>query len=443
MSNTKENKVGRLELVIGPMFSGKCHGKYTPILLYNGQVKYVQNIIKGDELMSPHSTKKVVKSTTRGMGMLYRVIQEDAMAYVVNDEHILCLISPEGNIVKISVNEYIKGDYEDLLGFMSIPDFDPSFSRESSYSNYDLGSTSSNIYESLLIEPLKKRREWLAGFLEKTSSFDEKTQSFKFRDERLNKSLFKKLVRGVGLKVKIYSFNFQVFGTMIKCLPFNRIFGQIIKRDINKFDLCTKIKIEKIGMGEYFGFTVDDSTEGGAMYMLEDYTITHNTSEVLRRVSRDISVWRNVLFINHLSDSRSEKNFSTHNPFFQKDISVEKRGYEKLPNHEIVKNYDTIVIDESQFFDDLNEIKKYVEINKQKVIVSGLNADSDKNKFGKITDLISWCDQLDLKTALCVECSKEGLSVEAPFTKCSITKNGQTEIGGSDKYSAVCRKHHM
>lgn len=71
--------------------SGKCHGKGTKILMYDGSVKNVEDIVVGDLLMGDDSTPRKVLSLAHGMEELYKVHQVKGEDYVVNKSHILSL----------------------------------------------------------------------------------------------------------------------------------------------------------------------------------------------------------------------------------------------------------------------------------------------------------------------------------------------------------------
>lgn len=74
-----------------PTGSGKCLGKGTPVLLYNGSIKPVEDINVGDVLIGPDSGPRHVLSITKGIGPLYRVTPTKGDSYIVNDAHILSL----------------------------------------------------------------------------------------------------------------------------------------------------------------------------------------------------------------------------------------------------------------------------------------------------------------------------------------------------------------
>jgi hypothetical protein len=75
---------------------GKCLGKGTPVMMYDGYVKNVEDVLVGDVLMGPDGGPRNVTSTCVGTGPLYRVTPTKGMSYVVNDAHILSLRMTNG-----------------------------------------------------------------------------------------------------------------------------------------------------------------------------------------------------------------------------------------------------------------------------------------------------------------------------------------------------------
>jgi hypothetical protein len=90
---------------------GKCLGKGTPVLMYDGRVVPVEQIRRGDLLMGPDSKPRKVVSTCRGREQMYRVIPTKGEPYVVNESHILSLKVNTGKkkpfIKNLSVKEYL------------------------------------------------------------------------------------------------------------------------------------------------------------------------------------------------------------------------------------------------------------------------------------------------------------------------------------------------
>jgi hypothetical protein len=71
--------------------TGKCHAKNTPILMYDGSVKMVQDIIEGELLMGDDSMPRKVLSLATGQDKMYDIIPKKGEKYTVNSVHILCL----------------------------------------------------------------------------------------------------------------------------------------------------------------------------------------------------------------------------------------------------------------------------------------------------------------------------------------------------------------
>ncbi len=69
--------------------AGKCLGINTPILMYDGTIKQVQDIKVGDLLMGDDSTPRIVLNTNSGFGELFRVIPSKGEEWICNDVHIL------------------------------------------------------------------------------------------------------------------------------------------------------------------------------------------------------------------------------------------------------------------------------------------------------------------------------------------------------------------
>lgn len=102
-------------LMILPTGGGKCFAKDTPILMYDGSIKYVQHIKKDDLLMGPDSTPRVVGSTCRGREEMFKMTPVKGDSYTFNRSHILTLRASynygkyrKGDLIDISINDYLK-----------------------------------------------------------------------------------------------------------------------------------------------------------------------------------------------------------------------------------------------------------------------------------------------------------------------------------------------
>jgi superfamily II DNA or RNA helicase len=102
---------GILEIYCG---AGKCLGINTPILMFDGSIKMVQDVCIGDVLMGDDSTPRNVLTLARGREKMYRISASDDEEYTVNESHILSL--------KVGSNyskAYMEGDVHD----MSVKDY--------------------------------------------------------------------------------------------------------------------------------------------------------------------------------------------------------------------------------------------------------------------------------------------------------------------------------
>lgn len=165
------------------------------------------------------------------------------------------------------------------------------------------------------------------------------------------------------------------------------------------------------------------------------------TSEIIRRIIIYHEMGLKVLYINALSDDRSDNAFSTHNSTIGK-IPFESIKVNKLSDCK-VENYDVIAVDESQFFDDLKLcILNWCEVYKKIIIVGGLNGDFQRKPFGQINELIPYADNIIKLSPFCMCCKREkNIIRQAIFTKrISSTNHEIILIGGKDLYIPVCRE---
>jgi Hom_end-associated Hint/Homing endonuclease len=110
--------VNRVVVDVGNPLS-KCLKKDTPILMYDGSIKMVQDVILGDLVMGPDSKPRTVISTNSDQEMMYDVVSKDKhqnVYYGCNESHILTLryCSKDGRYglkqyqeVDMSVKEYL------------------------------------------------------------------------------------------------------------------------------------------------------------------------------------------------------------------------------------------------------------------------------------------------------------------------------------------------
>lgn len=157
------------------------------------------------------------------------------------------------------------------------------------------------------------------------------------------------------------------------------------------------------------------------------------TEELIRRLKRvEIAGKKVEIFKPEIEVRYHETNVVSHNFTSIKSIPV-AHSQNILRYSEGV---DVIGIDEAQFFDE--ELPDVCETLAQKgvrVIVAGLDMDSNGHPFGPIPNLLAIADYITKVHAICVQCGDI-----AHFTYRKIPIFGTNFLGGKETYEPRCRK---
>lgn len=119
----------------------------------------------------------------------------------------------------------------------------------------------------------------------------------------------------------------------------------------------------------------------------------------------------------------------------QKDKSI----YEYIWFENKDKNYDVIIVDESQFLTE-NQVNNLYEISSNiPVICFGLLTDFNQKLFEGSKRLIELSESIQEIKTIC-KCGSRA-SINARFDECGnlVTMGNQIEIGGNEKYKALCK----
>lgn len=107
----RKSRVPMGVLLTGP---AGCLAKGTPVLMFDGTIKNVEDVQAGDMLMGPNSEPRKVLKLARGEEMMYRISPVKGDSYTVNQSHILSLKMSyragwhkKGEIVNLTVNDYL------------------------------------------------------------------------------------------------------------------------------------------------------------------------------------------------------------------------------------------------------------------------------------------------------------------------------------------------
>jgi|GEM_PF-1265846 len=497
---------GQLDIIAGPMFSGKCFAKNSVMIMHDGNLKLVQNIQYGDYLLGHDSFPRKVVGTGHGKEKLYSIYLKDvdgndAGNYQVNGDHILVVKSRKNFKTQfISVNDYLSSSQkfkDEFLNYkVSFIDFQYNdchihpyilgvyitlynHPRKAPYinsktyeytNNYilrygfekfksDLNSIGRDKFKVIPKEYIINNdifRLWfLSGIIDIIGKYIKQENAYVvyFHNEVIV-YIIQFISRSLGMRSwtrQIDDLFFVFIGGVAqnKLSPFNQFYNQhqqiSINGDFNKtleLDLLNPFTIiQDKEETEYYGFTLD----GDGTFVLMNMVVTHNTSELLKRLVNESHANLNVLYVNHSFDTRSSSSYSTHNPLYKREISNHNVTFTVAKNiseisDEEYKKYDVIGFDEAQFFEDIVNVIHLVEDLKKHVIIAGLNANFKREPFGDLYKLEPYSDSYTKLNAYCKICASQKIKSIAHFTKRLSSSNSIIEIGGDDLYIPVCRK---
>jgi len=159
-----------------------------------------------------------------------------------------------------------------------------------------------------------------------------------------------------------------------------------------------------------------------------------------------------VVVINHTIDNRYDEHLlSTHDkvkiPCMKTerlldlwsesiDLEYDIENIQRSKDKFIIRSSEVILINEGQFFPDLEDFVRLLLNYGKKVYICGLDGDFERKKFGQILDLIPLCDKVTKLTSLCSLCKNGTLGI---FSMRLTHETDQTVVG-SENYIPVCRK---
>ena len=429
------------------MFSGKCLKKDTNVLCFDGSIKKVQDICNGDLLMGDDSLPRTVSDHHNGVGRLYTVSptrERDFEPYTVNEQHILSLMSWEnGEIIDIPILDYLKQTtswkqlYKGYQTYVEFPKkkviITPHLIGEWIVQNFWSELAGKRIPEEYLCNDRETRLQVLSGIL--CSSSIKKTGAgcctgyfITIKDSSLQKDVLF-LARSLGYRCSHDLENMHI-------------------DQMNSNAVLSSITVTETDPGEYFGFTVD----GNNRFLLADFTVTHNSSALLRKLTQLAEMGLAACYINHGIDNRAQTAYSTHSPLLQnQELSITTMKTCDLQALDMgsLKKHDVIGIDEAQFFDEslISFVRELVDVHNKYVIVVGLDGNFRREKFGHILDLIPLADNVTKLHAYCKECAATDKKlVRALFTHYTAPEKDVENtviVGGAEKYQPVCRNCYL
>ena len=378
-----------------------CHAKGEKVLMYDGSIKNVENVVVGDKLMGSDGFSRNVLHLTSGEDNLYKIIPTKGDLFVVNEGHILTLVKTrnrvvprrpceiyDDSLVDISVKDYLKlSDWKKHLlklvhteeiefeygqrGKISVPPYflgiilgDGLFRNNTisvttmdkpmvdvikemgnkygfDYRTEPAGKAKTYIFRNKSKEicgatrlkrelkelglkekksgdkfvpqvykmaPVNIRKEILAGLMDSDGYINTGCYDYVSKSKVLAEDVCF-IARSLGLRAKITECEKEILsrnfsGTYYRVTlsgNLNKIPCKVKKvgiRKQKKNPLRSGFRVERIGKGEYYGFTVDKDNR----YLLPDFTITHNCGKTVMMsaiVDRIVKNGGKVLFLAH------------------------------------------------------------------------------------------------------------------------------------------------
>lgn len=353
--------------ITGSTGTGKCHGFGTRILMYDGTVKEVQDIVVGDLLMGNDSTPREVLSLARGIDEMYRVFEGEEY-YDVNKSHILSLKKHGTKYIEKTVEQYLAiadSSKRHYRGWKTPVSFNGSNTELDPYylglwlgdgSAVDTAITTADKVivdwlfryakdNGLEVKVINQKNNKSNGYritnhikdignnvirngLTKNNLLNNKhiPHEYKINSERMRLRLFAGIIDSDGHLSK------SKWGTCYEVIQKNKVladdivflcrslgFRAVIKKCVKSIKsigftgeyyrihivgdfrrvptllerkksnfvskknyLAHKIEIKPLGIGKYYGFTLS----GNGLYLLDSFTVTHNTMYVLNIAKR-------------------------------------------------------------------------------------------------------------------------------------------------------------
>ena len=250
---------------------GKCLAANTPIIMYDGSIKMVQDINVGDQLMGNDSTPRNVLSICTGYQEMYKITPRDsrlATEYTVNSSHILSLKHRTSyDVINMSISEYLKQDElfkEVFIGYTCIPKYfgcsrvlanTRQFLKISFDIGYELFLSSRQIAERACSEYISYSIEHRNALLMGIKSFLHNGLKYSMLDKEIVKRVIF-IARSTGYNAYVDVRN----DTLVIDLSRPR-------------DLLYEFDVHACAPDTYYGFEID----GNHLFLLGDFTVTHNT----------------------------------------------------------------------------------------------------------------------------------------------------------------------
>lgn len=264
---------------------GKCLAKGTKVIMYNGNLKKVEDLVQGDTLMGDDNTPRRILTLTKGYGKLYDIVPVTGETFTVNKAHILVLKNSEPKPVITCRTSYNRIRYN-VIWWENNELHNKLFKTKEEAETF-MSTVQHQLYSEISVS------DWLKTSKAFRNTFKAYRVPINFNNETLSEKLdiisgkLKTDYRIIGDKVIVKynrDFMFLLLSAGYKTIKLSpeemSIQGDFTLLSINfplsgnkKDYSMTNIKLRYRERGEYYGFTLD----GNHRFLFEDFTVTHNT----------------------------------------------------------------------------------------------------------------------------------------------------------------------
>ena len=242
-------------VLIGQPGAGKCLGYGTPVMMADGHIIPVQDLVVGDLLMGDDSSPRMILSLARGREELFRICPVDGEPFVVNKSHILCLRRRRyDKTVHLTVHQYIKHSVQ-LRGYRTRTDFQD---------------------VSVQIHPM------LIGPMLQSGCLQSIPYNYKCNSRYIRWLVLRSVLPYANISSRVQNdvqFIARSLGFRTKMSDgILKIYGPV--RSVQTY----KFTVQALGVGDYYGFEIT----GNRRFLLGDFTVTHNTRSIITRICRQV-----------------------------------------------------------------------------------------------------------------------------------------------------------
>ncbi len=274
-----------------------CHAPNTPIMMSDGSIKNVQDIVVGDQLMGDDSQPRNVLQLFQGKSDMFKITPDNGEPFVVNGAHVLSLkVMNSKVLMRTSTNNWVltwlehKRNRNIVIKTMEFTSFKEASIYESNLSNYldngDVIDITVNqyleLYDHIVDHQLclykvpvdfkthtKKKDAWAKGVILANGDDTTIPIEYKYNTREVRSTLLAGILAGNLTPKKS--------NLMADTIWLAQSLGYSITADkmtIRKMDLASSFTVEKVEDGDYYGFELD----GNHRYLMADFTVTHNSN---------------------------------------------------------------------------------------------------------------------------------------------------------------------